>query len=318
MWTSRLHVTRPGLLTTLQDSGRDGYQSFGIPRSGFMDSPSARIANILVANDPSAPLIEMNIVGGDFEVNGDTYLAITGADMNATLDGKKVNLYETIYASHGSQLSFQSTTNGSRTYLAIGGKIDHSSWLKSVSAYSNIKIPILGPNILNKGSQINISNKKLITKKVCPETFRYKPSDTQSIRVLQGPEYTWFDDNQLDFFVNENFTIDQKSNRMAINLKERITDYRVKQELISSGTIPGTIQISNDGSPIILLQEGGTTGGYPRIGKIIDQDINRLAQLQIGAQFKFEFISYREAAALVKQENEDWQKLTQYLAYKQS
>lgn len=310
MWTSRLQVTRPGLLSTLQDSGRDGYQSFGIPRSGFMDSSSARIANILVGNNPLAPLIEMNIVGGDFEIKGDTYIAITGADMNATLNGEKVKLYETVYASHGSQLKFQSTTNGSRTYLAIGGKIEHASWLESVSAYSNIAIPILRTNILKKGSKINISNKKLITKKVCPKAFRYQPSDTQTIRVLQGPEYAWFDDNQLDFFVNESFTISKKSNRMAINLKERIADYKIKQELISSGTIPGTIQISNDGSPIILMQEGGTTGGYPRIGKIIDQDINRIAQLQIGTQFKFEFISYREAAELVKKENEDWQRLS--------
>lgn len=310
MWTSRLQVTRPGLLSTLQDSGRDGYQSFGIPRSGFMDSSSARIANILVGNNPLAPLIEMNIVGGDFEIKGDTYIAITGADMNATLNGEKVKLYETVYASHGSQLKFQSTTNGSRTYLAIGGKIEHASWLESVSAYSNIAIPILRTNILKKGSKINISNKKLITKKVCPKAFRYQPSDTQTIRVLQGPEYAWFDDNQLDFFVNESFTINKKSNRMAINLNERIADYKIKQELISSGTIPGTIQISNDGSPIILMQEGGTTGGYPRIGKIIDQDINRIAQLQIGTQFKFEFISYREAAELVKKENEDWQRLS--------
>lgn len=301
----------------VQDGGRHNYQSYGIPTSGFMDKYSASIANLLVGNDPLQSIIEMNFVGAEIKAQGDIYIAITGADMQATIDGKSVAMYETAYVKDGSILKFKNAHQGARTYLAIAGKLDAARWLTSSSTYSSIKISSLQDNLLLKGMKISVENKSMIAKKYCPDKFRLKESQKIPIRVLAGPEYKWFDKSVIDYLQQSKFTVDTKSNRMAITLAEKLPNYKPKQELISSGTIPGTIQISNDGTPIILMREGGTTGGYPRIAKVLDTDINRLAQLSLGQSFNFEFISYKEAEDISRQEEENWQKLLKQLSKKQ-
>lgn len=316
MWTSQIHINKPGLLSMIQDGGRMGYQSYGIPVSGCMDKYAARLANLLVDNHQDQSIIEMNFSGAEIKVTGDIYIAITGADMNATVNGVKVPMYETLYVKDESILKFKSAENGARTYLAIAGKIETDEWLGSTSAYASINISSLQKNTFFKGTEIKVENSKMVNKKICPDNLRRPFLGEDPLRILPGPEHNWFDQKQIDFLSSNQFTIDQKSNRMATNLMESLPSYLAQQELISSATLPGTIQITNSGTPIILMREGGTTGGYPRIAKVFGSDINRLAQMRPGHRINFVFISYEEARAAMIHENQNWKRLSKHLSSK--
>ena len=306
------------MLSIFQDEGRDGYQSYGIPSSGCMDKYAARLANLLVGKNPSEALLEINYIGPEFKIMGDLYIAITGADMGPTVDGEKIKMYQTQYIKEGLILKFKNAQSGNRAYLAIAGKINTGNWLGSQSAYVDIDIASLKANKLTKGARIQVENTKMINKKICPEEFISQHSANQTIRILPGPEYKWFSRDQTEFLTSRALTIHQTSNRMATIVKEQLPDYSARQELISSGVVAGTIQISNNGSPIILMRESGTTGGYPRIAKVIDTDINYLAQIPFGHQFNFEFISYEEAQQIQIEEKENWERLTKVLSSKLS
>jgi len=317
MWTSYLHIKKNGLLSMFQDEGRHSFQAYGIPTSGCMDQYSARLANMLVDNDPGHSILEMNFIGAEIEIAGDIYIAITGADMQATINGVMAPMYETIYVKDKSTLQFKNAVNGTRTYLAVAGNIETGEWLGSSSSYVSINISALQKNRLIPGMKVKIENTKMVKRKICPEEYKKSNGGNDKlIRLVRGPEYHWFHQDQIDFISSQSFTIDQKSNRMATNVKETLPDYLRRQELISSGILGGTIQISNDGSPIILMREAGTTGGYPRVAKVIDCDMNRLAQLAPGQQFNFEFISYQEARAVLHQKEKDWQRLKNILSIK--
>lgn len=304
MRNSYLEIYKPGLLTMIQDEGRYGYQHYGIPSSGYMDNLAGRIANLLVDKDPSSPLIEMNLVGPELKVTGDIYIAITGADMQASIDEVKIPMYETVHIKDQSSIKFRNSKDGARTYLAIAGELEVIRWLNSSSAYSNIKIPSLKESVLSKGMKVSINNSTSVAKKLCPQSFRLNNQINSKIRIVKGPEFDWFSSDQIDFFSSTEFTVEQKSNRMAINLEEALPISQTKEELISSGTIAGTIQISNNGKPIILMRECGTTGGYPRVAKIIQSDLNIIAQLRAGQKIKFEFISYDHASKILIEEQE--------------
>jgi len=279
-----LHFLKTGLQTTIQDFGRIGFQHFGVPVSGVMDKVSAKIANKLVGNPPQNPVLEMTLIGAKIEFEGDCQIAITGANISPQINQKPIEMYQTIAVKNADVLSFGKLIEGCRTYLAVGGKWSVKKWLGSYSAATQ-NPEILTPNsIFKKGDKLKIQGNSSKLKNIKRRFFDKSKVDyifdkNQAIRILKAPEFDYFTQEEIKVFLNQNYTIANQSNRMGYRLESNEEVFRKKDfSMISSGIIIGTIQITPSGNPIILLSDAQTTGGYPRIAKVIDEDLSILAQ----------------------------------------
>ena len=298
----QLHFTKPGLLTTIQDHGRLGKQSSGVPVGGAMDGSSMRIANWLVGNDWNTPVLESTIIGPTIEFDRPCQIAITGADMKARINGSEIPRYETINVKSGSTLVFGSAITGKRTYLAVGGSWQIQTWLGSCSTASYRSEDITPQSTIHKGSTINIEPVKTTKHRSFDINLRPTFFNEATIGVVPGPEYHTFDADLRNQFWKQNFSIGQDSNRMGYRLTPPLADYSLFGELISSAVLPGTVQITNEGKPIVLMADAQTTGGYPRMAHVISAHLDILGQLAGGDHIKFREYSLREAQqALIDQ-----------------
>jgi antagonist of KipI len=281
-----LHIIKQGLHTTLQDAGRSGYQKMGVPIGGALDRKAAFDANQIVGNDKNCPVIEVTVMGPEIAFTQDCLMAITGANLNPLLNNKPIATYELLDVPSNSKLSFGRADGGCRAYIAIAGNWEIKNWLGSVSAASFNAVELTPDSLLRKGSKITIDERK--TRPVSNITV-YPPafSNTMRVRVKTGPEFEWFTKKTIAKFFSIGHQLSQDSNRMGIQLENQILKLDQKKELISSGIIPGTIQVTHKGMPIILLADAQTTGGYPRIAKIIEEDLDKMAQLKPGDQIWF-------------------------------
>ena len=289
---ARLHFLKPGLQTTIQDMGRRGIQDLGIPINGVMDKASAKLANHLVGNTESAPLLEITLIGPKIQFEGQCQIAITGADLSAEINGKTIQQFTTVNINHGDVLSFGKPIVGCRAYLAVNGKWDIKSWLGSFSASATNTNQTTPNSFIVKDQILEIIRGKDQAIITAREDQKPSLSIEEDIKVYPGPEFDWFSKNEKESFLNQKYTLGQDSNRMGYRLKEALTDYTQKKEVISSGVIPGTVQITNSGQPIVLMADAQTTGGYPRIANVLEKDLDRLAQFKPGDKVRFELIEY--------------------------
>lgn len=300
MWQAKIHIMKTGMLTQLLDGGRVGYQDMGVPLSGCMDRQSARIANKLVGNDADSPIFEITMQGPVMRFEGDCYIAVTGADMSAKIDSEPIDSYQTVYVKSGSELSFGKLNSGCRSYLAIAGMLRLNKWMSSVNLISAINTPTLLANKIIKDTILEIESINMISKKRWTGK-KFEEQEVYTIRTLEGPEYSLFTEQHKNELLQNTFTISNDSNRMACRLDEYLSAYKPNQELISSGIVLGTIQISNAGQPIILLNDAGTTGGYPRIANVISTDLSILAQLKYRDKVQFNMLSLTQAQDILKE-----------------
>lgn len=283
----RLTVEKAGLFTSVQDAGREGYQSFGLPLGGFLDRRSAGLANWLVGQKADAPLLEITLQGPALRFDGQLQIALTGADLSPQLDGRPVPLYETVVVAPGAVLSFGRPRRGTRTYLAINGQWRFPLWLESRSAVSVGGKAWPPGAILQRGDRLSVQAGVPITPRSVPAGRRPFFSEQLTVRVMPGAEQHWFSETHFNHFTSHSFTLSADSNRMGYRLKEALPDYRPEQELISSGIVPGTVQLLPSGCPVILMADAQTTGGYPRIANVLDRDLDDLAQLAPGGRVRF-------------------------------
>ncbi|KYG72018.1 antagonist of KipI [Roseivirga ehrenbergii] len=290
---ARLHFLKSGLQTTIQDLGRQGVQDLGIPINGTMDKASAQLANQLAGNDANSPVLEIALLGPKIQFEDPCQIAITGADLSAEINGNTIPLFRTINIEHGDVLSFGKPLTGCRAYLAINGKWDIQSWLGSCSASATNTAQTTPDSIIVKDQILEIIRGKEQPIIAISESERLSLSIEAPIKVYPGPEFDAFSDIEKQSFFGNSFTIGPDSNRMGYRLKEALSGYTQKKEVISSGVIPGTIQITNSGQPIVLMADAQTTGGYPRIANVSSNDLDRLAQFKPGDKVKFELISFK-------------------------
>lgn len=290
----KVKCLKTGLYTSIQDEGRFGVQDQGIPISGALDKSSMRIANTLVGNLPNAPVLEMTLFGPTFEFEGKGQIAITGANMKATLNGNPVENYMTLNIESGDLLQFHNTDFGCRTYMSIGGQWQVQNWSNSFSALPSLmEEPGLPARLVDDFSFTVAINQpqELIS---YPERNRPLFSESYVIRVVTGPEFDQFEIEVIQDFFDRIFVIHGDSNRMGYRLKGNLQDYVPFGEEISSGIVIGTVQISNAGKPIILMADAQTTGGYPRIANVVSDDLEIVAQLKPGDELKFMLVSLEE------------------------
>ena len=289
-------ILKPGLQSTIQDLGRNGYTHYGISASGAADSFSLRIANLLVGNPESFAGIEITLIGGIFRFDADAFIALCGSEYEAKLDGKSILWQQGIYVRSGQKLAIGPTKSGARCYLAVRGGMDVPNYLSGKSTHVMSQMDGFNGRPLVKGDVINIGDLSDVSK---PIVFnKILNINTSIIRINSGLQSEWFTKSTWNNFTSEPFTVSDLSSRMGLRLKGNITESEKGNEILTEGIPLGGIQVPGGGDPIISFVEHQTTGGYPKIANVITADLCKVGQLKPGDQFKFQRISIEEGERL--------------------
>lgn len=280
-----IRVDQPGLQSTIQDLGRPGYQAMGIPLGGALDRRSAIQANYLVGNVLSEPLIEITLLGPKLIFEKEAQIALTGANLSAKLDDDILPMYQTVVVQPGAILRFGKPQKGCRAYLAVGGQWQIKTWLESASLATQQAELLTPDSLIKKGQQLRVKIQQFIKPRMLrPEPL---PESGVCLDLLPGPEFELFSRRDVAHFFAQSYQITPSSNRMGYRLSPSIPDFSWPKENISSGIVPGTIQITNEGQAISLLADAQTVGGYPRIANLTNGSINKIAQLRPGDHLRF-------------------------------
>jgi len=278
-----IKVLKEGLYTTIQDIGRFGYKNIGVPVSGSMDQTSAKLANLLLGNDESSAVLEMTLVGPTLEFMNDTYISITGADMNPSLNKQKVLQNKPLFINKGDILYLSHSSNGMRSYLGIKGGFNSEKKLGSKSFYRGIT----KREKLIKNDKIKFAKVTSSPMKMNKSINDFKINRKNKINVFKGPEFDLLDSNSKDIIFNTDFTIGV-NNRMGYNLVEPIENSI--SSIISSPVMPGTVQLTPSGRLIILCRDCQTSGGYPRVLQLDKSSMDSLSQKTIGETIKLKLV----------------------------
>lgn len=285
--TLNLHFRKTGLKTSIQDFGRMGYQHLGIPMGGALDKEAMLAANRILNNADETPVLECTLIGPEIEFTGKGKICLTGAEMNAQLNGKKLERYKPLVIQEGDVLTMSGVNEGCRSYIGIQGIWKVGTWLGSSSALSNYLSENGFISTICDGDELKVESPAKETEYVPPIYKKPYYSSCYIVRVVTGPEFSRFSIEQIEDFFHKVFTVSQDANRMGYRLNENLLDYEAMKEEISSGIIPGTIQITNSGQPVVLLADAQTTGGYPRIANIVSEDLDIFGQMKPGDEVKF-------------------------------
>ncbi|WP_277217956.1 biotin-dependent carboxyltransferase family protein [Peptoniphilus vaginalis] len=293
---SSIDVINGGILTTIQDSGRYGYQELGIPTSGVMDDYNYRLANILVGNKLDEAVLEMTYFGPTLKFNEDLTLAITGSDMNPKINGQPAPMFETIKLKAGDTLQFGIANEGVRGYLAFGGSIDVPVVNGSKSTHIKTKMGGIEGRALKPKDTLNIVGSKDKTMRRIPEKYLPKFNHCNVLRVVLGPQDDYFTEKGIhDLFRSGGYQVTKDFDRMGIRLKGTSIEHKETADIISDGTTFGSIQVPANGQPIILVADRQTTGGYTKIGNVITPDLYKLAQMSFLDKVLFQEVTIEEA-----------------------
>lgn len=308
-----VRVLEPGLLTTVQDLGRWGYQQAGMVVAGAMDSLSLQIANLLVGNSRNTGCLEITLLGPKLQFLSDTLIAITGADLAPRLNGNPIKGWAAQQANKGSVLEFGGVKSGSRAYLAISGGFDLPLVMGSMSTYLRGRLGGFLGRALEKNDLLPI-NSPANSPTDLPNWYVKQPEYQQKkqIRVVSGPDAGRFTDRGCKTFFSSSYTVTSLADRMGYRLEgERVESDR-GYDIISDGISFGSIQIPPNGMPIILLADRQTTGGYTRIATVISVDLPLIAQSNPGDIFAFTEVSVTEAQRLYIQREAILRSLANY------
>jgi antagonist of KipI len=304
-----IFIIKAGVLDTFQDLGRNGFRKLGINPNGSMDKTAARLLNILLGNNENEAVLEMHFPASDIQFEEDSIFAIGGAEFGAKLNDKPINNWQIQTAKKGDKLTFTNKILGNRCYLAIKGGYKIEKWLGSSSTNLTAEIGGFEGRKLAKDDRIGLNSKFKIQNSKSPIRLapsiipRYSKSPT--VRIVSGAEYQDLTALSEQEFLSQNYKITQDSNRMGFRLKGKQLHLLYQKELVSSAVNFGTIQLLPDGQIIILMADHQTTGGYPRIAHVVEQDLPLVAQLGDGDNIGFHIISNKQAEKLIIQFRQD-------------
>ncbi|RYG06460.1 MAG: biotin-dependent carboxyltransferase family protein [Chitinophagaceae bacterium] len=309
-----IEIIKPGLLSTLQDQGRLHYRHIGVPVSGAMDPFAASVANILLGNEENAAVIEISFSEFSFRAISNIVVACTGPGFRWTVDGNEIHMWQAAFIPAGSKVIVQPKHEGVRAYLAIAGGWFVEPVLESRSTYLPLNMGGYQGRALQAHDMLSNDNltdlSKLIVQKISHtilHTFHWgvQPQlivdyNKRKIRIIEGQEAAWFTKDSIAALQKTPFVVDILSNRMGYQIRSKPLQRNSEQEMLSAAVTMGTIQVSNNGSPILLMADCQTTGGYPRIGQVIAADLPICAQLKPGDEIRFELISLESAEEIYR------------------
>ncbi|MEP2280755.1 biotin-dependent carboxyltransferase family protein [Maribacter sp.] len=278
-----LKVLKAGFYTTIQDAGRFHYRNKGVPVSGVMDEISVFKINSLLENEESAAVLEITMTGPTLIFEKETYITLGGAKMLATLNNLPIQNYKVYTIEKGDILSFGKLEKGFRAYLAVKGGFASEEVLGSRSFYQ----PITKYNRLTDNDAVSFSVQQDFQPKISEIKVASFLNDSV-LEVNKAPEFDILTDKQLEEIFSRTFTVAHENNRMAYQLSETIQPHTFS--MLTSATIPGTVQLTPAGKLIVLMKDGQTTGGYPRAVQLTDKAICILAQKKGGDSVSFKLI----------------------------
>ncbi|HEX9344466.1 MAG TPA: biotin-dependent carboxyltransferase family protein [Candidatus Acidoferrum sp.] len=300
-----IQVQEPGLFTTVQDLGREGFGPLGVSASGAADAISLRMGNRLVGNAEGAAGLEMTLLGGTFLFPEGAVIALAGSDFGATLDGKPVELWTAFESRPGQALRLGPTCSGARCYLCVRGGIAVKLFLGSASTHILSGLGGHDGRALRKGDVLNIGAASVSSRERSLSARALKELQARKVlRVTPGPQSDWFPESARRLFYESRYRVAEESNRMGIRLEGAIVPVPSGGEMISEGVSLGAIQVPEGGKPIILFVEQQTTGGYPKIANVISADFHSLGQLRPRDEIRFERIDWETARALLRKQEE--------------
>jgi antagonist of KipI len=302
-----IKIIKAGILDTVQDLGRYGYQASGINPGGAMDKYALQVANALVGNDPGEAAIEMHFPASVFLFTKPTLIALSGADFSPSINGEPVPLLHPVMVGKNDLLHFQKPASGARAYLAVHGGFALEKWMESYS--TNLKAVAGGfkgralikeDSIpLRKSIDTNYEGTKVLHWQAAIE----KTGDQHELLVLVGHEWDYLTEDAKDNFGMTSFVITQQSDRMGYRLNNIPLPVNTNEELVSSAVSFGTVQLLPDGKLIILAADHQTTGGYPRVAHVVSAYHSKLAQMKAGDKIHFKFTNISTAEKMIIKQN---------------
>ncbi len=292
-----MEIIRPGLVSTIQDLGRFGYQASGFAPTGACDSLSMRRANALVGNDPGEAVLEMMLLGVTAKFRTACVIALTGADMTPKINGFAVENGAAIRIAAGDMLELSGTRGGMCCYLAVSGGFDVPLDMGSRSTGMRFAVGGFKGRRLAAGDVLplrapvpdlpNFQCRRLITMPVF--------SKHVVLRAVAGPQDYMFSDSELKAFFSRPYSVTNATDRMGIRLEGEPIIPKNTSDIISDGTAFGAIQVPSGGQPIILMADRQTTGGYAKIATVITADLPRAAQMTPGSTVRFMRVTIDQA-----------------------
>ncbi|MGO1463033.1 MAG: biotin-dependent carboxyltransferase family protein [Oleiphilaceae bacterium] len=294
-----LKVVKAGPLASLQDAGRFGVRHLGITQGGAADLHAWAWGNFLVGNPFGVVALEVTIGGLSLEATTELCLALTGADLGATVNGHPIENWAAFQMRAGDVLAFTIPRNGLRAYLAVTGGFQAEPVLGSLSSVAREKLGGHGGDgrQLAVGDVLRLNRESLgfsPEERLTPNIEKIDYAQPAMLDLVLGAQAGEFSGRSLFDFFNRNWEVDNRSDRMGVRLKGPLLSCAINN-MISEGLALGAVQVPPDGQPIVLLNDRQTIGGYPRLGTLTPLSCSRLAQCQPGQSVTFKPITSERA-----------------------
>jgi antagonist of KipI len=331
-----IRIESSGLLTTLQDLGRKGFQHLGVGPSGALDEVSHRLANLLVGNPASAPTLELTLSGPDLRFESESLIALCGADLSPRIEDRPVPLWRPLLVRAGALLRFGRPAQGVRCYLGMAGGFQVPMVMGSASTHLAAGFGGFQGRALKTGDQLETGPVPGDRYPTLRQRFQQGPhlflgpdwfapwsreldfSRPATLRFMPGPQWPLLTGGSRQDLLETSFKVSPNSNRMGLRMQGPKLSLERPLEMVSSGVATGTLQLPPDGSLILLLADRQTTGGYPRLGEVASVDLPKAAQLRPGETLRFSPIELGAAQDLLLQRETWFHDLEQVLADQQA
>lgn len=291
---SKLVVAAIGPASSVQDGGRHGAQRYGLTPSGAMDRLALAAANTLAGNEPFTAAVEIGPFGAAFTARvGAVRVALAGASRNAEIAGRAVAVGSSMTLADGETLTLGFARNGAFSYLAIEGGIAGEPVFGSLAVNARAGLGSPYPRPLQAGDELQAT----AASGAAERRIDLPAAADGPIRLVLGPQDDEFDDAQKKLFLDSEWKISATSDRMGYRLEGPVIKHLHGHNIVSDGTVNGSIQVPGNGAPIVLMPDRGTSGGYPKIATLITADLGRFAQISAGKGFRFKAVSMAEAQA---------------------
>ena len=325
-----MRIDMPGLQTLVQDGGRPGYYSLGMPPAGALDQRSYRIGNLLVGNDPNAAALEFAFMGPSISFEEEALVAVTGAEVQIFIDGEDQPAWSVLRVRSGQTLSFGLMSRGSRGYIAVRGGIDVPLALGSRSTYQTVAFggvegrALQEGDMLSIGSMIGIGSSEPRVGRSLPEQWRAALSHHEEFALVEGLCNYRFTPESIELFFSSTFTVSHEANRTAYRFSGPALEFVPREPPFGAGDDPsnvvnlgyplGSIQIPSGLEPICLLRDAVTGGGYVTFGTVVSTELDRMAQLRTPDTASFRRVTFAEAQQLRARAHDELREIAAALA----
>ncbi|ASE36221.1 5-oxoprolinase subunit C family protein [Staphylococcus pettenkoferi] len=303
-------INNPGLFTTVQDQGRYGFQDQGFSTAGALDLISYQLGQKLIGND--GPAIEFTVIGPTIRFTTPNTFVVTGGEFGSELNGEPIEMQSVYKAEKGDELKLGAAKQGARGYIFFGCPLDIPVVANSQSTHTRSHIGGFEGRTLKAQDRIQtIPNDEAKYRVGLSTDVQLVNTDETTIHIVKGPQFDRFSSDAVNAMSSSEYQISEQSDRMGYRLRGSEIPPEESADIISEPVALGSVQVPNDGNPIILLNDKQTVGGYTKIATVTQADLSILAQKQPGETIRFEWVTVEEAIESLQQLDEALQEALQ-------